>query len=57
KIYKKNSETWLEAERAIKVFYNKNKNNLECCDVTEALINDRGIKHNDSCNSDLKGDH
>ena len=37
-IYKKNPEARLEAERAIKVFYDENKDNLERRGVTEALV-------------------
>lgn len=72
-IYKKNPEARLEAERAIKVFYDENKDNLERRGVTDALVksvhksyslifyrslyNDRGAKHNDPRNPDPKGDH
>ena len=37
-IYKKKPEARLEAERAIKVFYEKNKDNLESRGVTDALV-------------------
>ncbi len=37
-IYKKNPETRLEAEKAIKVFYDENKDDLERRGVTDALV-------------------
>lgn len=36
--YRKNPEARLEAERAIKVFYKDNEDNLERRGVTEALV-------------------
>ncbi|ELR06234.1 hypothetical protein GMDG_02029 [Pseudogymnoascus destructans 20631-21] len=55
RIYKKNPEARLEAERAIKVFYDENKDNLERHGVTDALV--KAAKHNDPRNPDPKGDH
>lgn len=37
-IYKKNPKAQLEAKRAIKVFYDENKDNLKRCGVTKALV-------------------
>ncbi|KAL4950833.1 hypothetical protein BDW69DRAFT_50553 [Aspergillus filifer] len=54
-IYKNSPEKRIEAESAIKKFYDVNKASLEQRGVTEATV--KGPKHNDPRNPDPKGDH
>ncbi|KAE8307955.1 hypothetical protein BDV41DRAFT_568630 [Aspergillus transmontanensis] len=54
-IYKNSPEKRMEAEKAIRTFYQKNEASMERRGVTEAIV--KGGKHNDPRNPDPKGDH